>query len=78
MAFSTLRPSPSTIAWGLLFALPPGVGVTGLVTMVVGEGTLDPFGLLAGAVTTLVIFLLVVATQATGSAQPSAARTRLD
>lgn len=70
--------SRAAVGWALLFAVPPGVGVTGYATMVVGTGTVPPLALLAGGVTTAVIFALVLGTQLTGSAQDPATLERID
>lgn len=49
------------VGFALLLSVPPGVGVTGFVTNVVGETTLPPTAVAAGLVTTTVIFALVAA-----------------
>lgn len=71
-------PSRAAVGWALLFAVPPGVGVTGYTAFVAGEGLVGPTSLLAGFVTAAVIFALVLGSQAVGSAEDRAVRERLD
>lgn len=70
--------SREALGWALLFSVPPGVGVTGYVTMVIERGPVDPVAVAVGAVTTLAIFTLVLGVQLTGSAQDAAVRERID
>lgn len=71
-------PSRTEIGWALLFSVPPGVGVTGYTTMVIGRGPLDPVAVATGGFTALVIFMLVLGAQLTGSAEDPATRERFD
>lgn len=71
-------PSREAVGWAVLFSVPPGVGVTGYATMVVGRGPLDPVAIATGALTTVVVFALVLGAQLTGSAQDPAVRERVD
>ncbi len=70
--------SRATVGWALLLSVPPGVGVTGYATMVIGEGLVEPMALVAGGLTAGVIFALVVASRATGSAGKPPAQERDD
>lgn len=57
--------TPTTVGYALLFAVPPGVGVTGATAIVSGEYAL---ALTAGAVTAVAVFALVVVATASGRA----------
>lgn len=70
--------SRRAVGWALLFSVPPGVGVTGFVTAVIGQNTVEPMAVLAGATTAVLLFALVLLAQATGSAQPAEVRERVD
>lgn len=70
--------SRAAVGWALLFAVPPGIGVTGYATMVIGEGTLEPLALATGAGTAAIIFAVVLGSQLGGSAEPKAVRERID
>lgn len=70
--------SRAAVGWALLFAVPPGVGVTGYTALVAGEGLVGPTSVLAGVLTAAVIFALVLGSQLTGSAEPQAVRERVD
>ena len=48
------------IAWALLFSVPPAIGLTGFLTVMLGDGPVNPMGALVGAGLGLVLFLLVV------------------
>lgn len=71
-------PSRSALGWALLFSVPPATGVTGYVSMTIGESFVEPMALVAGGLTGAVIFALVLGSQATGSAQEAAVRERVD
>ena len=70
--------SRTAVGWALLFSVPPGVGVTGYAAMVAGEGSVGPTALATGGLTFAVVFLLVLGSQAVGSAEPAAERERVD
>lgn len=57
-----------TVLWALVFSVPPGVGITGFAAFVIGRGFLDPLAVVAGLVTTLVLFALVAFMGTYGSA----------
>lgn len=71
-------PTRTAVGWALLFAVPPGIGVTGYVSMLIGGRLVEPLALTAGGVTAVAIFALVLGSQLTGSAQESAVRERVD
>jgi putative effector of murein hydrolase LrgA (UPF0299 family) len=70
--------SRSTVGWALLFAVPPGVGVTGYTAMLSGEGFLGPVSVAAGLVTAGAIFAVVFGSQQVGSPDPDRARNGTD
>lgn len=70
--------SRATLGWALLFAVPPAVGVTGYATMVIGGSLVEPRALAAGSLVFAVVFALVLGSRAVGSAEPVAARERVD
>lgn len=70
--------SRTAIGWALLFAVPPGVGVTGYAAMLLGGRLIEPMAVAAGTVTAAAIFAVVVGAQLTGSAEPAAVRERVE
>ena len=64
------RPSRATIGWALLLSIPPGVGVAVAAARSAG-GPWTATGLLAGVVTTAVVFGVVVLVASTGTADES-------
>lgn len=70
--------SRTAVGWALLFAVPPGVGVTGYASILIGERLVEPTAIAVGAVTAAVIFAVVLGAQLTGSAEPEAVRERVD
>lgn len=70
--------SRRAVGWALLFAVPPGVGVTGYASMLMGGRLIEPMAVVAGTLTAAVIFALVLASQLVGSAEPAAVRGRLE
>jgi hypothetical protein len=70
--------SRAALGWALLFAIPPGVGVTGYAAILSGERLVGPTSLTAGFVTAGAIFALVYGSQRIGSAEPTEERDRLD
>lgn len=56
-----------TIAWGLVFSVPVGVGIVGFSAHVVDRGVLDPVSVAAGVGTTLIIFAIFVFAASVGS-----------
>lgn len=71
-------PSRAAFGWALLFAVPPGVGVTGYASMLMGGRLVEPAAMAIGALVAGVIFALVLGAQLTGSAEPEAVRERVD
>lgn len=57
-----------TLFWALVFSVPPGVGIVGFATFVLGSGAVDPLAIAAGAATTLAIFAVFALAVASGSA----------
>lgn len=70
--------SRTAVGWALLFAVPPGVGVTGYASMLMGGRLVEPLAIVVGGLVAAVIFSLVLATQVTGSAEPSAIGEHMD
>lgn len=70
--------SRTAVGWAFLFAVPPGVGVTGYASIVIGDSLVEPTALAVGAVTAAVIFAVVLGAQVTGSPEPEAVRERVD
>lgn len=70
--------SRAAIGWALLFAVPPGVGVAGYASMLMGGRLVEPLAVGLGALVAAVIFALVLGAQLTGSAEPEAVRERVD
>lgn len=70
--------SRTAVGWALLFAVPPGVGVTGYASILIGEGLVEPTAVAVGAVTAAVIFAVVLGAQRSGSPEPEAVRERVD
>ena len=66
------------VGWALLFAVPPGVGVAGYASMLMGGRLVEPAAVGIGALVAAVIFALVLGAQLTGSAEPEAVRERVD
>lgn len=71
-------PSRAAVGWALLFAVPPAVGVAGYVSMLAGGGELVPIAVAAGGLVAIVVFTLVLGSQAVGTAESDAQRGRLD
>lgn len=71
-------PSRTAIGWGLLFSVPPGIGVTGYASMLIGDALVEPMALAAGGLTAAVIFILVLGSHASGAPEPAAVRERVD
>ena len=70
--------SRAAVGWALLFAVPPGVGVAGYASMLMGGRLVEPAAVGIGALVAAVIFALVLGAQLTGSAEPEAVRERVD
>lgn len=70
--------SRTAVGWALLFAVPPGIGVTGYAAILIGEGLVNPTAVAAGLATAGAIFGVVLAAQVTGSPEPEAVRERID
>lgn len=70
--------SRAAVGWALLFAVPPGVGVTGYASILIGESLVEPTAVAVGAVTAAVIFAVVLGAQVSGSPEPEAVRERVD
>ncbi|MDZ7702396.1 MAG: hypothetical protein U5J98_10240 [Halobacteriales archaeon] len=68
----------AAVGWALLFAIPPGVGVTGYASMLMGGRLIEPGAIAVGAVVGGSIFALVLGAQLGGSAEPEAVRERVD
>lgn len=71
-------PSRAAIGWALLFSVPPGIGVTGYASMLMGGQLVEPRAMVVGGLVAGTIFALVYASQITGSAEPAAVRERVD
>lgn len=69
VSFGAANPRSSVtrqaIFYGLLFAVPPGIGVTGFVTYATGGGIVTPTAAAVGGVTAVLIFSLVFAAAVT-------------
>lgn len=70
--------SRAAVGWALLFAVPPGVGVAGYASMLMGGRLVEPAAVGIGALVAAVIFAVVLGAQLTGSAEPEAVRERVD
>ncbi len=70
--------SRTAVGWALLFAVPPGVGVTGYASMLMGGRLVEPAAIAVGAAVAGLIFALVLGAQLTGSPEPEAVRKRVD
>ena len=68
----------AAVGWALLFSVPPGLGVTGYASMLIGGRLVEPTAVAIGTVTAGVIFAVVLGAQLSGSAQPEAVRERVD
>jgi hypothetical protein len=49
------------LLWGLVFSVPPGIGMVGFVAVSVADGAVTPTGLAAGGVTTAAVLSLFLA-----------------
>ena len=70
--------SRAAVGWALLLAVPPGIGVTGYASMLMGGRLIEPAAIAVGAAAAGLIFALVLGAQLTGSAEPADARERVD
>lgn len=59
------------LAYGLLFAGPPAIGMTGFSVMATGGGLINPLAALVGAATFGIIFTFVYVAAARGEADES-------
>jgi hypothetical protein len=71
-------PSRTAIGWALLFAVPPGVGVTGYASMLMGGRLVEPMAVGIGALVAGAIFAVVLGAQLTGAPEPETVRERVD
>lgn len=70
--------SRAAIGWALLFAVPPGVGVAGYASMLMGGRLIEPAAVGLGTLVAIGIFTVVLGAQLTGSPEPEAVRERVD
>ena len=59
------------LAYGLLFSVPPAIGMTGFSVMATGGGLINPVAALVGAATFGIIFTFVYVAASRGSADES-------
>lgn len=57
------------LGYALLFSVPPGVGLVGFLTVLLGDGPVNPMAAAVGGAVAFVLFLLIVVGASRGSTE---------